>query len=75
MQLRQAISAVLVTTKQETDSHDRWSWVEASLWTKPMLTALDNGVEGANGLMPDAYFASLGLFTMKEVHRIACQSR
>lgn len=26
-------------------------------------------------LMPNAYFANLGLFTMKEAHRIACQSR
>jgi hypothetical protein len=25
--------------------------------------------------MPNAYFANLGLFTMKEAHRRACQSR
>jgi RNA-directed DNA polymerase len=24
----------------------QWSWVEASIWTKRMLTALDNGVQG-----------------------------
>jgi hypothetical protein len=31
MQLRQAISSVLETTKQETDIYDRWLWVEASI--------------------------------------------
>jgi RNA-directed DNA polymerase len=46
MQLKQAISSVLETTKQETDIYDRWLWVEASIWTKPMLTALENGVKG-----------------------------
>lgn len=40
------ISLVLETTKQETDIYDRWPWVEASIWTKPMLTALENGVKG-----------------------------
>jgi hypothetical protein len=45
MQLRQAISSVLETTKQETDIYDHWLWVEASIWTKPMLTALENGVK------------------------------
>lgn len=57
MQLRQAISSVLATTKQETDSYDRWSWVEASLWTKPMLTALENGVKGGKwfSLMDKVY--------------------
>jgi len=24
----------------------RWSWVEASIWTDRMLTALENGVKG-----------------------------
>lgn len=31
MQLKQAISSVLETTKQETDIYDRWLWVEASI--------------------------------------------
>lgn len=57
MQLKQAISSVLATTKQETDIHDRWSWVEASVWTKPMLTALENGVKGGKwfSLMDKVY--------------------
>lgn len=58
MQLRKnAISAVLDTTKQETDIDDRWSWVEASVWTIPMLTALENGVKGGKwySLMDKVY--------------------
>ena len=57
MQLRQAISSVLATTKQETDIYDRWLWVEASVWTKPMLTALENGVKGGKwfSLMDKVY--------------------
>ncbi len=40
------ISSVSATTKQETETYAHWSWVEASVWTKPMLAALDNGVKG-----------------------------
>jgi RNA-directed DNA polymerase len=43
---RNVISSVSETTKQETETYDHWSWVEASVWTKPMLAALDNGVKG-----------------------------
>ena len=43
---QQVISSVLETTKQETETYRHWSWVEASVWTKPMLAALDNGVKG-----------------------------
>jgi len=32
--------------KQAGDSQARWAWVEASVWTERMLTALDNGVKG-----------------------------
>jgi len=28
------------------DIRDRWSWVEPSVWTERMLTALENGVKG-----------------------------
>ena len=57
MQLKEAISSVLATTKQETDAYDPWSWVEASVWTKPMLTALENGVKGGKwfSLMDKVY--------------------
>ena len=28
------------------ETRDRWSWVEPSVWTRRMLTALDAGVKG-----------------------------
>ena len=46
MQLNEAISSVLNLTKQETETQVTWAWVEASVWTTPMLTALVNGVKG-----------------------------
>jgi RNA-directed DNA polymerase len=33
-------------TKQVEEIHDRWSWVERSVWNKRMLEALENGVKG-----------------------------
>jgi len=35
-----------VGTKQTGKAQDRWSWVEPSVWTARMRTALDNGVKG-----------------------------
>ena len=32
--------------KQAREIRDRWSWVEPSVWTDRMLTALENGVKG-----------------------------
>ena len=32
--------------KQEGDIRARWAWVEAAVWTKRMLEALENGVKG-----------------------------
>jgi RNA-directed DNA polymerase len=46
MMQQNVISSVSATTKQETETYGHWSWVEASVWTKPMLAALDNGVKG-----------------------------
>lgn len=57
MQLNEAISSVLETTKQETETQDTWAWVEASVWTAPMLAALVNGVKGGKwfSLMDKVY--------------------
>jgi len=44
MQLKEAISSVLAITKQETETCNPCLWVEASVWTKAMLRALENGV-------------------------------
>ena len=57
MQQNKAISSVLETTKQETETQDTWAWVEASVWTAPMLAALVNGVKGGKwfSLMDKVY--------------------
>lgn len=34
------------TAKQVGEIRTRWAWVEATVWTEPMLTALENGVKG-----------------------------
>ena len=54
-------SAVKATQGREAaggNSHGLW-WAEATIWTDRMVSALGNGVKGGN-----AYFASLGLFTL-----------
>ena len=33
-------------TKQIGDIYDRWPWVEATVWTPRMLTALETGIKG-----------------------------
>jgi RNA-directed DNA polymerase len=39
-------SSVSSPTPQGGDVLDRWFWTEASVWTEPMLTALEQGVKG-----------------------------
>jgi RNA-directed DNA polymerase len=34
------------TAKQAGENRDRWDWVEPSVWTERMLTALEKGVKG-----------------------------
>lgn len=74
-------STVSEKTRQETETqnHQKWLWVEAAVWTVRMLAALVNGVKGGKWFSfqhwTNAYFASLGLFTMYEAHAEASQSR
>ena len=37
---------VLATAKRTGDTPLLWSWVEPSVWTERMLTALEQGVKG-----------------------------
>ena len=37
---------VLETAKQVVEIRGQWSWVEPSVWTERMLTALETGVKG-----------------------------
>ena len=39
-------AAVPLRAKQAGEPSDRWSWVEPSVWTERMLTALESGVKG-----------------------------
>lgn len=42
-----SVPEVLEKAKQGTEARDRdWWWVEASVWTEPMVSALVNGVKG-----------------------------
>ena len=43
--MQKQLSAVLETTKQGSESSSK-EWIETSIWTRNMLTALDNGVKG-----------------------------
>ncbi len=43
--MQKQLSAVLETTKQGSESSST-EWIETSIWTRNMLTALDNGVKG-----------------------------
>ena len=38
--------SVAQATKQTGETADRWSWVEPSVWTPRMLSALEQGVKG-----------------------------
>ncbi len=55
----------------------RWSWVELSVWTERMLTALENGVKGGKWYSQrwrQAFFAKQGLFSLVAAHAAASQS-
>ena len=39
-------AAVPVRARQAGEVQGRWSWVEPSVWTERMLTALEQGVKG-----------------------------
>ena len=39
-------ATVSETAKQAGETRARWAWVEATVWTERMLTALENGVQG-----------------------------
>jgi hypothetical protein len=53
MKAAQAALAVPETAKHEAEAQARWAWVEASVWTDPMLAALQSGVKGGR-IMPSS---------------------
>jgi len=72
--MQKQLSAMLETTKQDSEFSSK-EWIETSIWTRNMLTALGNGVKDSNWFNPSTYFAKLGLFTNHEAWVVACQSR
>lgn len=40
------LAGVPFAARQAREPHSRWQWVEPSVWTERMLTALENGVKG-----------------------------
>lgn len=53
---------VSATTPQAGETQDRWWWVERSVWTERMLTALENGVKGSKWFrLIDKVYASRNL--------------
>jgi hypothetical protein len=71
-------SSVPETAKQGAEARD-WSWVEASVWTERMVSALVNGVKGGCWFSlirwTNAFFAQAGLFTLQDAHAAARSSR
>jgi len=45
-QAEERLAGVPEMAKQAGETQDRWSWVEPSVWTERMLTALEKGVKG-----------------------------
>ena len=72
-------SSVLATARQGAEVRGRdWSWVEPSIWTERMLSALENGVQGgkwASRHWPNTFFAEQGLFTLVTAYAQVRQSR
>src|SRR5215831_11095411 len=53
----QRASAVPARATQGAEARKDWSWVEASVWTERMVSALENGVKGGRwySLMDKVY--------------------
>ena len=65
MTKQEELSKVEETPKQGREAESqKWSWVEAEVWTERMLTTLETGVKGGK----NAYFIEQGLFTMAVAH-------
>jgi RNA-directed DNA polymerase len=63
--------ATVPKAKQAGESQDRWSWVEPTVWTARMLSALEEGVKGGKwySLMDKVYSLPNLISAYKEVKR------
>jgi len=50
--MQKQLCTVLETTRQDSESSSK-EWIETSIWTRNMLTALGNGVKGGKWFTPD----------------------
>ena len=54
MTKQEELSKVEETPKQGREAESqKWSWVEAEVWTERMLTTLETGVKGGDDKVPD----------------------
>jgi hypothetical protein len=56
--------------KQAGEVRARWAWVEPTVWTDRMLTALEDGVKGGK-CWSNAFFAAQGLFSLTAAYEAA----
>jgi len=63
--------ATVPEAKQAGESHARWAWVEPTVWTERMLSALEEGVKGGKwySLMDKVYSLPNLMSAFKEVKR------
>ena len=63
--------ATVPKAKQAGETQTRWGWVEPTVWTERMLTALEEGVKGGKwySLMDKVYGLPNLLSAFKEVKR------
>ena len=76
MENRESKPTTVPEARHVGEIHAQWEWVEPSIWTDRMLTALENGVKGGkwHNKWPNAYFTGLGLFSLSEAWESARQS-
>ena len=69
-------------TQQVEEIRALWARVKPSVWTVPMLTALEQGVKGGKWFRlndtiqrwPNAFFAKQGLYSLVTAHAVVVQS-
>ena len=63
--------ATVPEAKQAGETHDRWKWVEPTVWTERMLSALEEGVKGGKwySLMDKVYRLPNLMSAYREVKR------
>ena len=61
---KSASMAMATSSKQAEDTHDRWWWVEPTVWTGPMLARLEQSEPGTK-FLTNPWFTKQGLFSLE----------